>query len=512
MKRIHTETITTPSFRTGRTLLFIEKVGNRLPHPFYLFLIVALIIVVASAISAAAGATAIDPQSGDRVPVRSLLSGEGIAYMVTSAIPNFVAFPPLGLILTVMLGIGLAERLGLMEALMRRSVASAPPRFMTFVIVVVCLLSNLASDSALLILPPLAAAAFLAAGRHPLAGFATAYTAVAAGFSANVVIAGTDVLMSGISTQAARIVDPDLHVSPLSNWFFMSASTLVLAVVITVVCHKIVEPRLGAYQGPVEATATSEINADQRRGLRAAGVTALVVIALIAVAVAIPGSPLRGEHGSLLRSPFLEGLPLFILIFFVAAGVAYGRAAGTLKSWGEVPTIMAGSVKELAPFIVVIFAAAQAIAYFNWSGIGLVIATGGAELLQTLHLDGIWGLLIFSILVAIPALVIGSGSALWALIAPIAIPMFAVTGIDPAYVQAGFRLTDSATNPLVPMNPMLPVMLGMMQKYQPRAGLGTFFSLVLPFTFAVWGSWLLLFVIWGLLGLPVGPGHGLMLS
>ncbi|MDR6865662.1 aminobenzoyl-glutamate transport protein [Microbacterium resistens] len=503
--------MTTTSFRTGRTLRLLERVGNRLPHPFYLFLIVAALVVVGSAIAWAFGATAIDPSSGERVPVRSLLSAEGLAYMVTSAIPNFVAFPPLGLILTVMLGIGLAERVGLMEALMRRSVASAPPRLTTFVIVVVCLLSNLASDSALLVLPPLAAAAFLAAGRHPLAGFATAYTAVAAGFSANVVIAGTDVLMSGISTQAARIVDPDLHVSPLANWFFMSASTLVLAVVITVVCHLVVEPRLGHYVGAVADAPPEPITAEQRRGLRRSGVVAAVFVTVLALAVVVPGSPLRGEDGDLLRSPFLEGLPLFILLFFVAVAIAYGRGAGTLSSWGEVPVTMAGPVRDLAPFIVVIFAAAQAIAYFNWTGIGLVVATGGAELLETLHLDGIWGLLLFSILVAVPALVIGSGSALWALIAPIAIPMFAVTGIDPAYVQAGFRLTDSATNPLVPMNPMLPVMLGMIQRYQPRAGLGTFFSLVLPFTLAVWGTWLLLFLVWGLLGLPVGPGHGLLL-
>lgn len=496
---------------SGRVLRGIERLGNKLPHPFYLFAILAGLVAVASAIAAALGAETTDPATGEPIAVKSILSGEGLAYAATSAIDNFVSFPPFGLIVTVMLGIGVAERTGLLERLMRSAVISAPRSAITFVVVVVSLMGNLASDSASVILPPLAAVAFLAAGRHPLAGFITSYVAVVAGFSANIVVAGTDVLLAGITTSAAQIVDPQASVSALSNWFFMATSTLLLAVAITLVCQRFVEPRLGEYEG-AEAEDDGELAAAdplQRRGLLAAGIAAVVYLGLLATAVGIPTSPLRGEGGAILRSPFMTALPIFILLFFLTVGVSYGIGARTLTDARQVPEMMVEAVRDLVPFIVVIFTAAQAIAWFGWSDLGLLIATNGAEAMQQTGLDGVWGLLLFSLFVTIPALLLSSGSALWTLLAPIFVPMFMLNGIDPAYVQAAFRITDSATNPLVPMNPMLPVILGLMQRWAPKGGLGTLFSLVLPFTLVIWGVWLLQFLVWGLLGLPVGPGHGL---
>ncbi|MGO2658267.1 AbgT family transporter [Mycetocola reblochoni] len=495
----------------ARVLRGIERAGNRLPHPFYLFLIIAGLVAVASAIAALLGASTTDPATGERVAVTSILSGEGVAYVITSAIENFVTFPPLGLIVTVMLGIGVAERLGLLQAAMRGAVLAAPAWSVTFVVVLVSLMGNLASDSAMVILPPLAAAAFLAAGRHPLAGFAASYAAVVAGFSANIIPAGTDVLLSGITTSAAQIVDPEASISPIANYYFMATSTLLLAVVITVVCQRYVEPRLTPYTGSAADDSAEPLTAEQKRGLRNAAIATGVYLALLATAVLIPGSPLRGEDGGILRSPFMTGLPVFILFLFLIAGITYGRSAGTLTSARDVPEQMTASIREIVPFIVVIFTAAQAIAWFNWSGIGLLLATSGAEVMNEMGLGGIGGLLLFSLFVTLPALLLSSGSALWTLLAPIFVPMFMLAGVDPAYVQAAFRITDSATNPLVPMNPMLPVVLGLMQRYEPKAGLGTLFSLVIPFTLVIWGVWLTQFVVWGLFGLPVGPGHSLML-
>ncbi|WP_345752062.1 AbgT family transporter [Microbacterium rhizophilus] len=514
MPRLETTELTLADARgvSGRILQRIERVGNRLPHPFFLFLILAGIVAVASAIAAGLGATTTDPATGDAVAVKSILSPEGLAYAVTSAIDNFVSFPPFGLIITVMLGIGVAERVGLLGAFMRGAVLSAPRWAVTFVVVFVSLMGNLASDSSMVILPPLAAAAFLAAGRHPLAGFITSYAAVVAGFSANVVPAGTDVLMSGISTSAAQIVDPDAEISVLANYFFFATSTVILAVVITFVCQRFLEPRLGPYEGERDRGDAERLGGRERRGLLVAVIAIAVYIALVAAAVLWPGSSLQGEDGELLQSPFMSSIPVFILLFFLVGGVSYGIAAGTLTQWAQVPEMMTETVKELVPFIVVIFTAAQAIAWFGWSQLGLLLATGGAEVMEQTGLGGIWGLALFSVFVWLPALLLTSGSALWTLLAPIFVPMFMLNGVDPAYVQAAFRITDSASNPLVPMNPMLPVILGLMQKWAPKGGLGTLFSLVMPFTFVIWGVWMLQLLVWGLVGLPVGPGHELMIQ
>lgn len=496
----------------GRILGWIERVGNRLPHPFYIFVIIAALVAVASAIFNALGATITDPTTGEITPVQSLLSGEGAAYILTSVIDNFVSFPPLGLIITVMLGIGVAERVGLLDSFMKGAVLAAPKSAVTFVVVLVSMMSNLASDSASVILPPLAAAAFLAAGRNPLAGFTASYSAVVAGWSANFIPAGTDVLMSGITTTAAQIVDPEMEVSAVANWYFMSVSTVLLAIAVTVVCQVYVEPRLGPWGDHVSEPDVVGLTPVQKKGLTAAGITLAVYVAVLAASVLPSSSPLRGEGGAILKSPFMSSLPVFIMLAFLVVAVAYGLTARTLTAWDQIPHMMAEAVKDLVPFIVVIFVAAQAIAWFSWSNIGMLIAEAGAEGMRAAGLDGISGLVLFSLFVIIPALVLASGSSLWTLLAPIFVPMFMLNGTDPAYVQAAFRITDSATNRLVPLNPMLPVILGLLQRWAPKAGIGTLFSLVMPYTVVILTIWLIQLLVWGLLGLPVGPGHWLTLS
>lgn len=480
-------------------LAAIERAGNRLPHPFWLFALLAAAVALGSAIAAAAGAGATPPNVG-RVAVRSLLTPAGLDYMLSSMIANFMAFPPLGLVLVLMFGVGVAQRSGLLDALMRRLVLGAAPGTVTAVVALTGLMGNLASDSAAIVLPTLAAGAFAATGRHPLAGLALAWCCVLGGFSANLLIAGTDVILADITTRAARGVDPAAYVSPASNWYFMSASTLLLAAVAIWVTRRYVEPRLGCWDGaPGEAMQAPDPG--ERRGLRRAGIAALGLVLLAVLVVRLPGGAGKGY--------LLTRLAVLLPLFFGVVGYVYGRSTGRIRGPAQVPGLMADALRELAPFLVMAFAAAQAIAWFHWAHLDVWLAERGAGLLQQRALDGVGGLLLFALVAGLAALFIGSASALWTLLAPVFVPMFMLRGIDPAYVQAAFRVTDSATNTLMPLGPLVTVMLGFLQKYDPRSGVGTLLALTLPYTLAFLLAWLALLALWAGLGWPVGPGHGL---
>ncbi|UNZ21431.1 AbgT family transporter [Streptomyces sp. 891-h] len=498
---------------SGNLLGGIERVGNKLPHPFILFVYLALLIIAVSGVTNLFGVTVEDPESGKTEPVRSLLSGDGLVYMLTSALDNFVEFPPLGLVVVMMLGIGLAQQVGLIESAVKRVILAAPPRLVTAAVFLTGICGNLASDAAFIIIPPLAALVFRAVGRHPLAGLAAGFTAAGAGFSANFFIAGTDVLLSGISTEAAGIVDSGTAVSPVANWYFMVASVVTLTLIGVLVTEKIVEPRLGAYQGDDDSNALeqSQLTPEQRRGLRNALLATLGYVAVVTAVVALPNSPLRGKGGALVESPLLHGIVPLLFLLFVVGAVAYGITVNALRSSGDVPTYMAEAAKNLGGFLVLIFAAAQAIAYFDWSRLGLWVAVNGAELMESLDISGLAGLIGLSLITLVLSLLIASGSGLWAIEAPIFVPMFMLQEVNPAYTQLAYRIADSSTNCLVPLSPYVAIMLGFIQQYDKRAGLGTLFALVLPFTVAFYVGWMLLFVAWVLLGIPIGPGETLSL-
>jgi aminobenzoyl-glutamate transport protein len=494
----------------GSLLTGIEKVGNKLPHPFMLFVYIALLIALISWVVSWFGVRVADPESGELVAVRSLVSGEGLVYALTSMLENFVSFPPLGLVVVMMLGIGLAQRVGLLNTLLTRAILAAPRRLVTAAVVLVGICSNIASEAAMIVVPPLAAVVFLAVGRNPLAGLAAAFGAVGAGFTANFMIAGTDVLLSGISTEAAAIIDDGITVSPLSNWYFMSASTVLLTVVGVIITEKIVEPRLGEYSGPSEKAPTRELSVEQRRGLRYAGLTATVLLAAVALLSLLPGAPLRGS-GSFLDSPLLEAIVPLLFLLFVLTGAAYGIAVGEVRSASDLPKIMAESVQGIGGFLLMVFAAAQAIAWFNWSKLGLLLAVAGSDLMEAVGISGIGGLLLFSLATVVFSLILSSGSALWAIEAPVFIPMFLLQDINPAFVQVAYRIADSSTNMLAPLSPALAVAMGFLQKYKKDAGLGTLFAMMVPYAVAFYLVWIGFFVAWTLLGLPVGPGETLYL-
>ncbi|HZG17904.1 MAG TPA: AbgT family transporter [Candidatus Bathyarchaeia archaeon] len=485
-------------------LKWIEKVGNKLPHPFMLFLYLCIATILISVLLN--GMSVIHPGEGKAIAVKSLLTQEGIHWMLTSTLKNFTDFPALGLVLGMVLGIGLAERVGLLEAVLRKMMVNVPKRMLSITVVFVGVLGNLASDAAFIILPPIGALLFLAAGRHPIAGFAAASAGVGSGFTANLFIAGTDALLSGISTQVAKTVDPNMVVTPVDNWYFMAASVFVLAAIGAWITDKIIEPRLGEYTGPGASTQVALTDLENK-GLKVAGIVALLYIGIVALLVVPEGALLRDpKTGAILTSPFIKGIIPIILLFFISVAVAYGIKVGRIKNQTDVPRLMGESIKEMSGFIVLVFVIAQFIAYFNWSNLGIFMAVKGADFLESINLTGLPVLIAFSLLTIVVSLFISSGSALWALLAPVFIPMLMILDFHPAFIQVAYRIADSATNTITPMNPYLPMMLAYYQQYKKDSGMGTVISTMMPYVIAFYAVWIVMMVIWYYMGLPIGPG------
>lgn len=491
--------------RSDRFYARVERLGNALPDPFVIFVVLAVVVIVLSAIVAGFGASVAHPTTGEILAVRSLASGEGLVYMLDSMIDNFVGFAPLGLVLAIMLGIGLAERVGLLAVCARRLMVSAPARLATLTTCFVAINMSIASDAAMILLPPLAALVFSEIGRHPVAGFVAGFACAGAGFTANIFVVGTDVLYAGLTTEAAKIIDPEASVTPVANWYFNIVSTLVLTVVGAVVTDRVIEPRLGRWQ-PSGAIETIEEAPNASRGLRNAGLASLAFLALVLAALFWPGSPLRNAEGGLVPSPFLSSIVVVIFLYFVTVGLAYGITTGAIRSSSDVAQKMTQSIADLASYIVLVFAAAQFIAFFSWSRLGTWLAINGAESLIAIDFIGFGLLLAYSCLSALLEFLITSGSAKWALEAPVFVPLMMQLGYDPGFIQVPYRVADSSFNILSPTNPYLYVALGFLKRYVPEAGLGTLMAAMLPYALSFFVVWQVLVAIFYFLNLPVGPG------
>lgn len=492
--------------KAGGFLGWVERVGNKIPHPFILFVWLIVVVVIASLIAAKLGVVVKNPVDGKIVAVKSLISAEGITYMLKNMIKNFTGFAPLGLVLTMVLGIGLAEQVGLISSFMRATILGASPRTVTFIVMIIGICGNIASDAAIVIVPAIAAMIFLSIGRHPLAGIAVGYASTTAGFSANLIVAGTDALLAGISTEAIKIVDPTKSVSPLDNWFFMAASTIVLAIVGTWITEKIVEPRLGEYKGKKQVT-HDKVSDIEKKGLKAAGIATLIYIAILVAAVAPKSSFLRDpKTHALIPSPFLDSIIPLLLFLFVIASVAYGVVVGKIKKSGDVPKYMTLAMKDMASYIVLVFVIGQFISYFTWSNMGYAIAVNGADALKAANFTGIPLFIAFILFVAFVNLFIGSGSAKWALLAPIFVPMFHFLNYSPALTQMLYRIGDSTTNIISPLFPYFPIILGFVNEYDDESGVGTVLSLMIPYSLIMLAVWIAFAIIWYTLGLPLGPG------
>ncbi|TNE64831.1 MAG: AbgT family transporter [Bacteroidetes bacterium] len=497
----------------NRFLGVVERLGNMLPHPATLFAGFALFVVLLSGFLSLFDLTVTHPGTGESITVVNLMSVDGLHRILTKMITNFTGFAPLGTVLVALLGIGIAEGSGLIGTVLRLIVLKSPPRLLTMVIVFAGVMSNTASEVGYVLLVPLAAIIFLAAKRHPLVGLAAAFAGVSGGYSANLLLGTIDPLLAGLSQEAAQIIDPSYLVNPACNYYFMFVSTFLITFLGAWVTERVVEPRLGTYEGSEKAEEVKPLNAAERKGLRYAGIATLLFTAFLLAGLIPDHGYLRNpETNGVLHSPFLSGIVALLFISAAMVGIAYGIGAKTIRNDSDVMKGMAKSMETLGSYIVLVFFAAQFVAYFNWTNIGLITAVKGADALKASGLGPIPLMIAFVAISATINMVMGSASAKWAIMAPVFIPMFMLLGYTPEFTQAAYRVGDSVSNIISPMMSYFALIVAFIQRYDPKAGIGTVVSTMLPYTVVFFVGWIIVLVIWILLGLPLGPGAGLFLQ
>jgi aminobenzoyl-glutamate transport protein len=515
----------TPPQKRGAFQRFLDGVewaGNLLPNPVTLFALLAVLVVLLSGLFGWLGLAVEDPRpagapgraADGMIRAVSLLDAEGIRRIFAHLVTNFTGFVPLGVVLVAMLGVGIAERSGLLAAATRALVLAAPRRWVTTIVVFAGVLSNTASEMGYVVLIPLAAAVFHALGRHPLAGLAAAFAGVSGGYSANVLLGTIDPLLAGLTQEAARLIDPAYEVHAAVNWYFMAASTFLITALGVLVTERIVEPRLGAYRAEQGAGAPAveltPLSAAERRGLRDAGLAVLAVLLLVLVMTVPESGVLRQPGaGSLIESlkPFFNGIVVLVVLFFGIPGLVYGFRTGVFKGEKEVIDAMAKTMETLGLYIVLTFFAAQFVAFFGWTQIGPIMAVSGAKALTAIGLTGPLLFAPFIVLCAFLNLFIGSSSAKWAVLAPIFVPMLMLLGFSPELTQAAYRIGDSVTNIITPMMSYFGLILAFAARYVRDIGLGTLIATMLPYSIVFLVGWLVFFYLFVFaLGIPVGPG------
>jgi aminobenzoyl-glutamate transport protein len=458
----------------------------------------------------------LDPATGEPlmeqevIQAVSLLDSEGLYWAITSMVKNFINFPPLGVVLVGMLGIGIAERVGLIAALLKSFMVKIPNMLLTPSMVFLGIMSSLATDAGYIVLPPLAMALYRAVGRSPLVGLAAVFAGVSAGFNANLFVTGLDPMLAEFSTTGARIIDAAYAVAPTCNWYFMIASTVVITATGWGVTSWLIEPRLSRKPeeegGPAQVS-DEELNqqratAEERRGLRAAGLAFLIMALIWGAAILVPGWPLYGEGARFDR--WVEAIVPIIFTFFLIPAIAYGFAAKTLQSEKDIAKAMTDAMAGMAPIIVLAFFAAQFIEYFNHSNLGKMLAMSGGQALAGADMSPLVLITAFIVITMVFNLFVGSMSAKYAIFAPIFIPMLMMTGISPELTQAAYRIGDSVTNVITPLNSYLVIILVFMRRYIPRAGMGTLVSTMLPYTLVFAVVWTIMLLVWMQLGFPLG--------
>ena len=510
---------TSPSGAEGgflaRFLDTIERVGNKVPHPAIIFFILIGLVVVLSVLLNLVGWSAtyetVDPVTHEvttqTATVRSLLSADGIRFIFTSIVPNFMNFGAVGVIIVAMIGVGVAEESGLIATLVRKVVEIAPRSIFTFIIVMLGVASSIAADAGYLVLVPLGAAAFHSIGRHPLAGLAAAFSGVAAVFLVNLFVTPTDALLAEMTNDAIRLVDPAREVTLVGNLYFMIVSSILMGIICTVLTDRVIEPRLGPYEGGAPVEGAEALTPAQQKGLRYAGWGLLVYVVVVGLLLIPPGAPLRHPvTGEILSgSPFMTGLIVQISALFFTLGYCYGKGAGTVKDLTAAIGMVVKTFSGMAGLIFLLLVIAQFIAFFNFTNIATVLAANLAEFLETVPLGATSYIFIFVLVVFLIDLLITGAVAKWAILAPVFIPLFMRLGGDPDLVLAAYRIGDSPANVITPLNVYLGVMVGFAGKYQKDAGIGTIVSLMLPYTVVLLVLWTLLLVAWQWLGVPLGP-------
>ena len=507
-----------PKTTMQRLLDGIERVGNMVPHPVVIFLILIGIVIVLSAVMGLFGTAVtyerINPETLEieqaSTAIRSLLNVEGIRFMYESLVPNFMSFTAVGLMIAAMIGAGVAEESGLVTALIRKLVLVSPRWALTYILAFVGILASIAADAGYLVLIPLAGVAYLAVGRHPLAGLALGFAAVAGAFTVNMLIKPLDAVLVEFTNDAAALVDPNRTIGLASNVWFSIASVLFLTVIVAFITDRMIEPRLGAYKPDKSEEGGPDVGAplsdQESRGLRYAlfGLIGLVVVFLF---LTLPsGAPLRNATtGELIgNSPFMNGLIALIMLLFLVTGWAYGIGAGTLRTLTEVIGAIEKSIKNMGGTIFLFFVLSQFVAYFTYTNIGTVMALSLSGVLQSANIGPLPLLLGFILVVAIIDLLLTGAIAKWAIFAPVFVPLLMKLGVEPEAVLAAYRVGDSPMNAITPLNAYFALVVGFAQKYDKSAGVGTLVSLMLPYVVWMFVLWTALFAVWQMLGLPWG--------
>mgnify|MGYP000668629197 FL=1 len=495
--------------RWRRLLDRIERVGDALPDPVFIFVGCIGLLIAASAVAAAVGWSAVNPVNGETLRAESLLSRENLARLLVDMPETMTKFPPLGLVLVVMLGAAVAERSGLFGALLGGAIRKLPKAILSPAVFVIGVMSHHAADAAYVVLIPLAALIYAEAGRHPLAGVAIAYAGISGAFAGNVIPGQFDVLILGITAPAAQLIDPGFVLNPLGNWWFTLAIGTLFTPIAWWVTDRVVEPRLGPWTREDTAAAApdlvlEDIGAAQKRGLRWAGIAAILVVGLFAALTLWPDAPLIDAEavGPKRMTPFYQALIAAFMLLFLASGWAYGSATGAVKSHRDIVAMMSEGIRGMAPYLVLAFFAAHFVAMFAWSKLGPVLAVHGAETLKGVGLPKPLLLIALLMMSSVMDLVIGSASAK----APIAVPMLMLLGISPEMTTAAYRMGDSIFNIVTPLASNFPLVLIISQRWRPSFGVGSMVALMLPYTMAFAVAGMTLVLVWVGLGLPVGPG------
>ncbi len=487
-----------------RMLNSIERVGNRLPDPVTLFIILIAILLLTSAAAAFFGLSAQNPMTGQTITAVNLLSGDQIRRLLVEMPQIFASFPPLATVLLAMLGVGIAERSGLIGTALSTFVRRIPASFLTPALLFAGIMSSLAADAGYVILIPLGGLLFLSAGRNPIVGIAATFAAVSAGFSANLLLTPMDALMSGITQDVAQIITPGYTVSIAANYYLMAALVVVFVAVGTAVTHFIIEPRFGHYTPPEGVTHVEQADQENSpRGLRWAAWTGLVFLIIVA-ALTIPNNAvLRAEDGSL--EPFFKSLVSILFFGFLSTGLAYGIGVGTIRNDRDAVAMAGKSMSDMGLYIVLAFIAAHFIALFNWSNLGALLSISAASGLQTIGLTGVALAICLILLVGFINLFIGSASAKWALLAPTFVPMMILLGYSPELTQAIYRIGDAYSNIITPLMPYFPMVLVFTQRYAPNIGIGGVVAMMIPYSIAFGVASTAMLMLWMVLDIPLGP-------
>lgn len=514
-----------------RLLTQIEVAGNKLPEPFALFLWLFLITALVSTGMALAGVEVTVPGSDEGpIAIRGLFTGEGLTWLTSNLGENYLGFPPLTTVLTILLAVGVAERTGLLAAAVRVLFGSAPRWFLPYAVGLIGVTASVMADSAFIVIPPLAALVFKAAGRHPVAGLLGGFAAVGAGYSTALIPTSLDALFAGITTGVMESLPgvATTAVNPVSNYFFNIASSIVLGAIAGLIIDRVLEPRLMRQGVPQEQVAADTVDPEngqeeekvsprltkaESRALRWSLLSGLLLTAVVLTATLVPASPWRNDDGGFLpTSPLLDSVVFLVFIYFMLMGLVYGVSVGTIKGTSDVVRMMGEALTAMMSFLVLAFILGQFIALFAWSGIGSWIAVTGASGLESIGLTGFPAVIGFILLASFLNLFIISGSSMWTLMGSVFVPLFALLGLEPAFTQAAFRVGDSATQIITPLNPYMIVLLGLLRRYEPEAGLGSLIARLIPFVVPFWLAWAALIGIWYFADLPLGPGNGIFLT